>query len=248
MITLRILEYGSLDKPTLILIHGFESPYQIWNQYIKHYQEKYHILIPILPGHDLEEKSELTSFDEIAKNIEDYCLSKSIHHIYAVYGMSMGGVLAACLWKNQILAFDKIIFESSPLLSFSPFMIKQYLSITHKARQRNPNVIKKAIHTMVTEENLDVFLKLLDQISDETIKKYIQEIGVFQLPANIHTPNTQIIYFYGEKINEVVFRNVASYIKKNYSQAITICLKEKGHCEDSLLDAKRWLMQLDQYI
>ena len=59
-----------------MLVHGFESPYQIWIDYIEHYKENYHILVPILPGHDVQEKSKFISFDDTAKEIENYCISR----------------------------------------------------------------------------------------------------------------------------------------------------------------------------
>ena len=71
---MRILEYGNTNNPTIMLVHGFESPYQIWIDYIEHYKENYHILVPILPGRDVQEKSELNSFDDTAKEIENYCI------------------------------------------------------------------------------------------------------------------------------------------------------------------------------
>ena len=67
---MRILEYGNINNSTIMLVHGFESPYQIWIDYIEHYKENYHILVPILPGHDVREKSEFNSFDDTAKEIE----------------------------------------------------------------------------------------------------------------------------------------------------------------------------------
>lgn len=177
---MRILEYGNINNSTIMLVHGFESPYQIWIDYIEHYKENYHILVPILPGHDVREKSEFNSFDDTAKEIENYCISKSINHIYAIYGMSMGGVVASYLWKNKRLTFEKVILESSPLLPFGKYMtqmlIKQYLSITQKARERNRKVVRNAINSMVTEDMLDVFLELLDNISDETIKNYLYAV------------------------------------------------------------------------
>ena len=109
---MRILEYGNTNNPTIMLVHGFESPYQIWIDYIEHYKENYHILVPILPGHDVQEKSEFNSFDDTAKEIENYCISKSINHIYAIYGMSMGGVLASYLWKNKRLTFETVVLLS----------------------------------------------------------------------------------------------------------------------------------------
>ena len=66
---MRILEYGNINNSTIMLVHGFESPYQIWIDYIEHYKENYHILVPILPGHDVREKSEFNSFDDTAKEI-----------------------------------------------------------------------------------------------------------------------------------------------------------------------------------
>lgn len=249
---MRILEYGNVNNPTIMLLHGFESPYQIWNDYIEHYKEKYHILVPILPGHDVQEKSEFISFDAAAKEIEDYCISKSADHIYAIYGMSMGGVLASYLWNNKKLTFEKVIMESSPLLPFNKFvtqmLTKQYLSVTRKARERDKRVVRNAVNSMITEELLDVFLELLDIISDTTIKKYLYEAGQYQLPADIDTPDTQPVYFYGGKVNEFVFRRVAGYIKKYYKNAITVCLKGKGHCEDALLHSDAWIIQMDKYI
>lgn len=249
---MRILEYGNINNPTIILVHGFESPYQIWDDYIEHYKEKYHILIPILPGHDTQETSEFLSFETVAREIEAYCKAKSIKHIYAIYGMSMGGVLASYLWKNKVLTFDIMILESSPLLPYKNWMIqlltKQYISITQKARKRDEKVVRNAVNSMVTEDKLDVFLQLLDNISDTTIKNYLHEVGKFKLPADIDTPQTHIIYFYGSRFNEFLFRKVANYIKKNYKNAEAICLKGKGHCEDALLHPKDWIKQLDKYL
>lgn len=47
---MRILEYGNRNDSTIILAHGFESPYQIWND-------------------DIEEQSEFISFDAAEKEI-----------------------------------------------------------------------------------------------------------------------------------------------------------------------------------
>lgn len=247
---MRILEYGKPNNPAILLIHGFESPYQIWDDYVARYQENYHVLVPVLPGHDAGEKSEFLSFEAVAKELEDFCISKSIDHIHAVYGMSMGGVLAAYLWKNGRLSFEKIILESSPLLPFGDMatkvMTKQYISITRKARQRDKKVLQNAVQSMVPEDKLDVFLELLDNISDATIENYLQAVGRFHLPADL--PDTRLVYFYGGKLSEVLFRNVARFLRKHYQNVTTVCLKGKGHCEDALLHPKERIRQLEPYI
>lgn len=236
---MQILEYGNPDLEKIIFIHGFESPYQIWNDYIEYYKDKYCIIVPILPGHNVNEKEEFYSLDKCVEELENDYISKYGNKVYAIYGMSMGGVFASQIWKNQKIMIDKLIMESSPLLGFQHFLIplltKQYLVLSHKAQSRDKKVVKQAINSMITEDKLDVFLQLLDHISDTTIINYIKEIGRYQLSSSIVSPNTEIYYLYGDKINEILFRKVAKHIKKNYSNAITICLSGKGHCEDALL-------------
>lgn len=249
---MEILEYGDKANRKIILIHGFESPYQIWEPYIEHYQKDFHVIVPILPGHNPQVKEEFVSFEACAKELEDFCIENYGNDVYAVYGMSMGGVLASHIWKNKKLRMEKLIMESSPLLAFGSLMTsmltKQYLQITEKARRRDAKTVRQAVGSMVREEQLEVFLKLLDHISDETITNYLLAVGKFELPTDIDALGTQLTYFYGGKINEVVFRKVAKYIKKHYPNANTVCLKGKGHCEDALLAPESWMKELDRIL
>lgn len=249
---MQILEYGNPELKKIILIHGFESPYQIWNDYTEYYKEKYCVIVPILPGHNVNEKENFESFHKCAEELEKYYITKHGSQVFAIYGMSMGGVFASHLWKNQKIAIDKLIMESSPLLGFEKFMMpsltKQYLTLTHKAQARDKKVVKQAINTMITEDKLDIFMELLDHISDTTIINYMKAIGQYKLPDNIDTPNTEIYYLYGGKINEILFRKVARFIEKNYSKAITMCLNGKGHCEDALLKPQEHIKFLDKIL
>ena len=78
--------------------------------------------MPIMSGHNPEVKDGFISFTDDAKEIEDYILSRYGKEIYAVYGMSMGGVLTATLWQNKRLTFDKVIFDGSLLVSYNNLM------------------------------------------------------------------------------------------------------------------------------
>ena len=105
---MQILEFGNKNNKKIILIHGFQSPYQVWDKYIEHYKNDYHIIVPILPGHNPNQIEDFISFEIVAKELEDYFVSKYDNNVYAVYGMSMGGVLAATLWKRKKNTYTKI--------------------------------------------------------------------------------------------------------------------------------------------
>ena len=233
---MEILEFGNKDNKKIILIHGFQSPYQVWNKYIERYKKDFYVIVPILPGHNPRKKEEFVSFSEIAKEIEDYYISQYGDNLYAMYGMSMGGVLTATIWQNKRLHMEKVIFDGSPLVSYNKFVKKMfvnfYLNITHKTQQRDRKTVTQAVNTIISEENLEDFLDVLDNMSDTTIKNCIEEVGNYKLPTNIDTPNTKVYFFHGTKMNEMFARKTAKYISKNYPNARIKCFKGKGHCEN----------------
>jgi len=145
---MQILEFGNKNNQKIILIHGFQSPYQVWDKYIEHYKNDYHIIVPILPGHNPNQIEDFISFEIVAKELEDYLISEYDNNVYVVYGMSMGGVLAATLWKRKKLHIQKLIFDGSPLVSINGFMkkimINFYIGITRKTQKRDKKTLEQA--------------------------------------------------------------------------------------------------------
>ena len=249
---MEILEFGNKENKKIILIHGFQSPYQVWDEYIKYYEKNYHIIVPILPGHNPKNKEEFVSFKECAKKIEDYYISKYGNDVYAIYGMSMGGVLTATIWENKRLNIEKVIFDGSPLVSsdniIQKFMIKFYIDITHKSQRREQKTLEQAVNNIITRDKLEYLLQVLDNISDDTIINYIKDIGKFKLSNNIDTKNTAIYYYHGTKSNEMLAKKTAKYIKRHYPNSNIICFRGKGHCENSLLNPEKMIKELDKIL
>ena len=249
---MEILEFGNKENKKIILIHGFQSPYQIWNDYIKYFEKDHHIIVPILPGHNPKKKEEFVSFKECAKEIEDYYISKYGNNVYAIYGMSMGGVLTATIWENKKLNIENVIFDGSPLVStnniIQKFMIKFYLDITHKSQRREQRTLEQAVNNIITRDKLKYLLQVLDSMSDDTITNYIKDIGKFKLSNNIDTKNTAIYYYHGTKSNEMLAKKSANYIKKYYPTANIISFKGNGHCEHSLFKAEEMIKELNKVL
>ena len=174
---MKILEYGNPSNDKIILIHGFESPYQVWQDYIDFYKKDYCLIVPILTGHNVDDKEDFISFERCVKELESYYITKYGNKVYAIYGMSMGGIVASYIWQNQNIEITKLILESSPLLPFGKVLIniltKQYLSITHKVKIRDEKTINQAINTIITIDKLDLFLQLIDHISNTDRKSVV---------------------------------------------------------------------------
>ena len=70
---MKILSYGNKANPTILLIHGFQSPYQVWNSFIEVFKDKYYILVPVLSGHNVGTSDDsFCSFTSQAEFIEKY--------------------------------------------------------------------------------------------------------------------------------------------------------------------------------
>jgi len=246
---MKILEFGDRSKRKIILIHGFQRPWQVWNKYIAYYKKDFHIIVPIVSGHNPEEKEDFISFSEEAKKIEDYILPRYGKDIYAIYGMSMGGVLTATLWQNNKLVFEKVIFDGSPLVSLNNFMKnymkKFYIKITHKSQQRDKKTVEQATKAIISEDNLDQFLNVLDHMSDSTIENSIDGIAEFKLKKDIHASNTIVYFFHGTAPNEILAKKSAKYVRKHYPTTVIKCFKGKFHCENALFNPEIMIAELD---
>ena len=203
-----------------------------------------------MSGHNPEVKDDFISFTDDAKEIEDYILSRYGKEIYAVYGMSMGGVLTATLWQNKRLTFDKVIFDGSPLVSYNNlmkgFMKKFYIDITHKSQQRDKKTVEQATKVIISEDNLEYFLKVLDNMSDVTVGNSIDDIADFKLSQSINTPDTVVYFFHGTAFNEMLAKKSAKYVKKYYPTTIIKCFKGKFHCENALFNPEIMITELDK--
>lgn len=252
MIAVQILEFGNKNKEKIILIHGFITPYQIWNDYINYYKDSYHLIVPILQGHNPNVEEDFISFKKAAAKLEDYYISRYGNRVYAIVGLSMGGIFASQIWQNKKISIEKLIFESSPLLPYNRFMTfilnKLYLMFTHRMQKRDIKLIKLSKNRIISERILNDFLVMIDKIPDITIKKYIYAMGQYKLPNNINSTNTKLYYFYGSQLNEILSKKTAIYLRKYYPNSYIKCFYGKGHCQYTFIESKKLIKILDKVL
>ena len=248
---MKILEFGNKAKPKLLLIHGFQSPWQVWDEYIKHYQNDFHIIVPVLTGHNIDRKEDFVSFDDEEEAIEDFVIDHC-NNIHAAFAMSMGGVLAAKLWQNQVITIEKVIFDGSPLVSVNGFvknyMQKFYLKVTHKTQQHDQRTIRQASGSIISEEHLSDFIRVLENMTDRTVINCINEIAGYKLETCIDTPETSLYFFHGTGPSEMLAKKTAKYLKKHYPTTTVTCFDGKAHCENSLIHPDVMIAELDKII
>lgn len=94
-----------------MLIHGFQVPWQVWQPQIDYFSQKYCVVVPILEGHNLLEKSTFKSVQKSAEAIEKHYIEHYGVRVFAICGMSLGGSVASALWANDKLQIEKLFLE-----------------------------------------------------------------------------------------------------------------------------------------
>ena len=99
-------------KP-VILLHGFGEDGEIWNNQVNHLKEKYHLIVPDLPGSGKSEMINDMSMSGMADMVEAL-LSQETKMQVAMIGHSMGGYITLAFaekYPSRLSAFG--LFHST---------------------------------------------------------------------------------------------------------------------------------------
>ncbi len=244
--------FGKRQSPRVVLIHGMQTPWQIWTAQIAHFCENYCVIVPALSGHEEETASEFISLEKEARQIEDYCLQDHGCELYAVCGLSMGGAIAYILWKNQKLRIRNLVMDGAPLVPYGELMRKimtrQYLMLTRKSRKRDQRTLKNFKKAFLPEEYLDSFLKIADHMSDQSIKNIVSALSRSQMKSGIPSEETNIVYIHGTRANELLSKKSARRLRRLYPKSLIICFKGDAHCQKAIYAPEAWLQAVESVL
>jgi len=232
---MKMLEFGNHLHKKLLLIHGMQVPWQVWQPQIDHFSQHYCVIVPILDGHNPTEPSTFSSIETEAEAIEKQFIEQYGDELFAICGMSMGGSIASVLWTRGNLRINKLFLEGAPLVPQSKLLTsiitKEYINLTHKTKQRDPKTLNKCEKTFIPKKYMPYFLEMMDAISDETITNCVTSAGQFRLPESPKRGKIDIIYYHGTTLNELLSKKSAKYLKKYYPNTIIKCLNGYSHCQ-----------------
>ena len=100
---MTIHEFGTDNKNIIVLIHPSLVMWDYFEYLIPLMQNRYHLIIPALPGYDEDVPGDFTGVEEIAAELAHWLITHGHTSISCIYGCSMGGaVIARFLADNRI--------------------------------------------------------------------------------------------------------------------------------------------------
>ena len=244
--------FSKSGAPKIILIHGTLTPWQIWEEHVKHLRNKYHVTVVSLDAHEEDNISDFISIEQQAAGIEKYCKENYGGEVFAVCGISMGGAIASILWRNGIIKIHNLVMDSAPIVPMgklpAKIMTSNYLSIIRKSKKRDPKTLRSFSKNFLPEKYLDIFLKIADNMSESSIRNMIDSVCKCELCKGIPHGNTKILYMHGNKGTELFQMKCGAHLKKNYPEANVICFRKMGHCEAMIYKPLIWLEVVEKFL
>lgn len=244
--------FGDVSKPKMVLIHGVLCPWQMWDEVVEYYREKYYIIVPELDGHTQNISTRFDSVEDEAARIEKYLALCGISEVDTVCGLSMGGRIAAMLWKRGNVAIKKLVLDGAPLVPASGFVSKVvvnfYIDIVQKCKQRDPKTIENSKKNFLPEKYTEPFLRLIDKMEGDSITNVCRSVLGGDFATNLSTEGMKILYMYGTKSNEMLSKKSAKLIKKHYCGIKLVKCKGMMHAELLCFHTQEWLKTVDAFL
>lgn len=204
---MRFKEFGSKEKETIVFIHGFGISWRMWMPQIEAFCHDYHVVVPVLNGHDEESDSTFISIEKSAEEIVDYIKRNCQGKVFAICGASLGATIAIHILAQNNNIIEKAIIDAGPVVSYNKAL--KDLSVWYRWVQirliaRGGRVIKKMyLHTFFPKILVEDMFKVAANMSKETCKNANSSAFTYTMCNSIKTTKTEVVYWYGSK--EAIF-------------------------------------------
>lgn len=248
---MTIHEFGKEHEKTILLIHPSVVKWDYFENVIPLLQEKYHLLVPALPGYDFENDSDFTSVEQIASELNQWLKNEGYQELYAVYGCSMGGSISLLVALGQKIPIRHCISDGGITPYQLPWIVTRFIALKDYlmmmiGRAGGVGLLEKAFATdEYSKEDLQYVADVLRHCSSKTLWRTFESCNNYKIPDPLPTLDTQIHYWYASE-EEKERKQDIEYVRRNFPQTDFTVLHDLGHGGLVLLKPELFVEMIDQ--
>lgn len=250
---MTIHEFGQKNEKVLVLIHPSVVMWDYFEYVIPLMEKKYHLIIPALPGYDSDRKSDFTSIEEIAAELEEWLVEQGLNDVTLLYGCSMGGSIVTRILSDGRINVKSAVIDGGITPYQLPWIITRLIAIKdfmliYIGKIGGAKLLERAFSTdELSEEDVQYAAKVLKMISARTIWRTFESCNNYSMPENIHTDCKHIEYWVAEK--EVKDRKWdVAYIRQHFPQTVFRKIKNVGHGGLAPFNPERFVRGIERVI
>lgn len=250
---MHIHEFGKANKKTVVLIHPSLVMWDYFEYVIPLLEKKYHLIIPALPGYDPDTKSDYTSVERIARDIENRLIANNNGMADCVYGCSMGGSIVVRMLADDRVAINSAIIDGGITPYQLPHIITRFIAVRdflmiYLGKLGGAKLLEKAFSAdEYSEDDLAYIEKVLRMISAKTIWRTFDSCNNYAMPEQPETSCKHIEYWLADA--EIKARKLdIRYIRKAFPQTVFRKVKKLGHGGLAVLRPEAFAKGIDRAI
>ena len=231
---MTIHEFGKENDKIMILLHPAVVMWDFFEYVIPALEKDYHLIVPAIPGYDPDVKSDFTSVEDIAEELEIWLTANGITQVDCIYGCSMGGAFIIKLLSNGVIHFNRAVIDGGitpyqlPWIVTRLILIRDFLMISI-GKLGGVKLLEKAFATEnLSEEDIQYEAKVLEMISYKTIWRTFDSTDNYSMPKIVTTDCPNIEYWYGDG-EEKQRKWDIDYIRKVFPNTLFKKFDNAGH-------------------
>ena len=246
---MRIYEYGKENPECILLIHPSLVTWDYFENVIPLLEKDYHLLIPALPGYDLEDGSEFSSVERIASELADDLLEKGIREVKAIYGCSMGGSIVLRMAVDGKLKARHYVMDGGITPYQLPWLLTRFIALRDfgmmaLGKLGGEKVIVKAFSsTQYSEEDLKYVANMFRHCTYKTLWNTFDSCNNYQMPKKTMRFPGEIHYWYAEKERKARDWDL-KYMQKFVSDTVFKSFEGMDHGDMALFYPERMAREL----
>ena len=236
---MRIYEYGKENPDRILLIHPSLVTWDYFENVVPLLEKQFHLLIPALPGYDLQDDSEFRSVEKTASELADALLQKEIRQVKTVYGCSMGGSIALRMAADGKLKTENTILDGGITPYQLPWILTRFIALRDfgmmaLGKLGGEKVIVKAFSSsQFSEEDLKYVANIFRHCTYRTLWNTFDSCNNYKMPEEIMRFPGKVFYWYAEKERRARDWDL-KYMKKFVPDTVFKCFAGMDHGDMAL--------------
>lgn len=236
---MNIYEFGRENGECVLFLHASCTGWDFYEESIRPLAQKYHVVVPAMPGHDLTTDEDYTSVEEIAEALERWLMERGYTHVRGLYGLSMGGSVALRLLANGRIAFDKAVIDAGITPYQLPWLITRFIALRDFWMAELGKHSRKLLELAYPPEKygaegLDYMQQVMKHMSARTIWRVFDSCNNYSMPKPVPAVTAEMQYWYGSLEKKARAWDIG-YVKKNFPETVFVELPGLDHAEYALL-------------
>ena len=231
---MTIHEFGKENNNIIVLIHPSLVMWDYFEYVIPLLQDRYHLVVPALPGYDTNQPGDFSSVEEIAAELANWLLANNHKEAACIYGCSMGGSIVARFLADGRISVCSAVMDGGitpyqlPRIITRLIAVRDYLMVA-MGKLGGIKLLEKAFTSdKYSENDLRYIEKVLKFMSPKTIWRTFESCNNYEMPEEIRTDCPRIEYWYA-KSEEKDRKWDINYIKEQVPTTVFRRFESVGH-------------------